>query len=92
LQKLECRGIDFDPIEHQIPCFLHIINIYVKHIINDYHKANFSLVPKQWVSGDHTIIKAEYLEARLGKLSAELGTLCAQFMHQTSDVFLSGTL
>jgi len=58
LQKLECRGIDFDPIKRQIPCFL--------HIINDYHKADFSLVPEQWVSGDCTIIKAEYLEAVTG--------------------------
>jgi hypothetical protein len=39
----------------------------VKHIINDYHKADFSLMPEQWVSGDRTIIKAEYLEAVTGQ-------------------------
>jgi hypothetical protein len=80
-QKLECRGIDFNPIERQIPCFPHIINICVKHIINDYHKADFLLVPKWWVSGDCTIIKAEYLEAVTGQAISRardlVRTVCA---------------
>ena len=66
-EKLECCGVDFHPIEHRIPCFPHIINICVKHIIDDYHKADFSLVNERWVIGDRTIIKAEYLEAVTGK-------------------------
>jgi hypothetical protein len=66
-EKLECRGIDFDPIDRRIPCFPHIINICVKHIITDYHKADFSLVAEQWVIGGRTIIKAEYLEAVNGQ-------------------------
>jgi hypothetical protein len=68
-QKLECRGIDFDPIDRRIPCFPHIINICVKHIIDDYHDADFSLVAEQWSIGDRDrpVIKEEYLEAVTGK-------------------------
>jgi hypothetical protein len=68
-QKLECRQIDFDPIDHRIPCFPHIINICVKHIIDDYHNADFSFMAEQWSIGNRgpLVIKEEYLEAVKGK-------------------------
>lgn len=66
--KLDSCGIDFHPIERRIPCFPHIINICVKHIVDDYHKADFSFVNESWVVGTRTIIKAEYVEAVTGKV------------------------
>lgn len=66
-EKLDSRGINFHPIERRIPCFLHIINICVRHIIDDYHKADFSLVNECWVVGTRTIVKTEYLKAVTGK-------------------------
>jgi hypothetical protein len=66
-QRLESRGIDFHPIDRRIPCFPHIINICVRHIIDDYHTANFSLVADSWLMGTRTIIKTEYVEAVKGK-------------------------
>jgi hypothetical protein len=66
-EKLDLCGIDFHPIKRRIPCFLHIINICVRHIIDDYHKADFSLVDEHWLVGTRTIIKTQYLEAVTGK-------------------------
>jgi hypothetical protein len=66
-EKLHLCGIDFHPIERRIPCFPHIINICVRHIIDDYHKADFSLVDEHWLVGTRTIIKTQYLEAVTGK-------------------------
>jgi hypothetical protein len=89
LHKLESRGIDFPPIDRRIPCFPHIINICVKYIIEEYHTADYSLVPDYWVIGNHTIVKAEYLKAVSGKaiLRARdvVRTICAS--NQQHDFF-----
>jgi hypothetical protein len=66
-EKLDSHGINFHPIKHRIPCFPHIINICMRHIIDDYHKADFSLINEHWVVGTRTIIKMEYLKAVTGK-------------------------
>ncbi|KIK32543.1 hypothetical protein CY34DRAFT_101246 [Suillus luteus UH-Slu-Lm8-n1] len=57
------RGIDFDPVEHRIPCFLHVINICVKHIINKYPTANYSTVSDTWTIKDQVIEKVDYVQA-----------------------------
>jgi len=64
---LEKHGIEFDPVEHQIPCFPHIINICVKHIVDKYSIADFSGVPETWVVSGETINKAAYVQAIAGK-------------------------
>jgi hypothetical protein len=30
------RDIHFDPVDHRIPCFPHIINLCAKHVIDEY--------------------------------------------------------
>ncbi|KIK35015.1 hypothetical protein CY34DRAFT_37286, partial [Suillus luteus UH-Slu-Lm8-n1] len=45
---LEERRLEFDPVEQQIPCFPHIINICVKHIVDEYSIADFSDVSETW--------------------------------------------
>jgi hypothetical protein len=34
--------VTFHPVAHQIPCFPHIINICVQHILHDYSTADFT--------------------------------------------------
>jgi hypothetical protein len=68
----------------------------VKHIINDYHKANFLLMPKQWVISDCTIIKAEYLEAvtmqAISRARDLVCTVCASNQRHVSfrDTIITG--
>ncbi|KAG1744580.1 uncharacterized protein EDB91DRAFT_1050699 [Suillus paluster] len=64
---LESRGIHFHPVEQRIPCFPHIINICVRHVLNDYWKADFSGVVDRWVVEGKTIDKDTYVEAIQGK-------------------------
>src|SRR6267154_6258055 len=58
---LSARNVTFHPIAHQIPCFPHIINICVKHILQDYPTAEFTHVGDSWVVDGATIQKAEYV-------------------------------
>ncbi|KAG1727189.1 uncharacterized protein EDB91DRAFT_1061236 [Suillus paluster] len=67
LRLLESRGIHFHPVEQRILCFPHIINICVRHILNDYWKADFSGVVDRWVVEGKTINKDTYVEAIQGK-------------------------
>jgi hypothetical protein len=60
---LELRGIQFHPVENRIPCFPHIINICVKHILDEYWKADFSDVVGRWVIEGKTIEKDMYVQA-----------------------------
>jgi hypothetical protein len=60
---LELRGIQFHPVEHRIPCFPHIINICVRHILDEYWKADFSDVVGRWVVEGKTIEKDLYVQA-----------------------------
>ena len=48
------------PFNHRFPCFSHIVNICVKHIINEYTGANFSSVADSWVVGKRAIRKDTY--------------------------------
>jgi hypothetical protein len=59
---LEC-GIEFDPVDHKIPCFPHIINICIQHIIASYHSMDLSTVPAQWLACNVVIKKYSYSEA-----------------------------
>lgn len=59
---LEC-GIEFDPVDCKIPCFPHIINICVQHIIASYHSVDFSTAPAQWLACNAVIKKESYSEA-----------------------------
>ncbi|KAI6020722.1 hypothetical protein PISMIDRAFT_94210, partial [Pisolithus microcarpus 441] len=38
------------PVAHCICCFPHIINICIQHLINSYKSADFSGLPRTWVS------------------------------------------
>ncbi|KAJ8579265.1 hypothetical protein M405DRAFT_848339, partial [Rhizopogon salebrosus TDB-379] len=57
------RGIDFDPINHRIPCFPHIINLCAQRIINMFSSADFSNVADSWVDGTTIIDKEDYIAA-----------------------------
>lgn len=61
------RGIDFDPIENRIPCFPHVINICVKHIIDEYTVTDFSIVDDTWTVENQIIKKADYVQALRAK-------------------------
>jgi hypothetical protein len=60
------RGIDFDPINHRIPCFPHIINLCAQRIINMFSGADFSNVADSWVHGTTVIDKGDYIAAVRG--------------------------
>ncbi|KIK31463.1 hypothetical protein CY34DRAFT_44520, partial [Suillus luteus UH-Slu-Lm8-n1] len=57
------RGIDFDPVEHRIPCFPHVINICVKHILDEYAIGDYSAVADTWTIEDLVIQKVDYVQA-----------------------------
>jgi hypothetical protein len=54
------RGIDFDSVEHRIPC---IINICMKHVIDEYAAADYSTVADTWMVEDQIIKKVDYVQA-----------------------------
>lgn len=64
-ELLQDRDIPFDPVDRQIRCFPHVINICVKHVIEEYALANYQDVAELWVDLDtgKTIEKDDYLEA-----------------------------
>jgi hypothetical protein len=64
---LEERQIEYDPIENRIPCFPHVINICVKHILDDYTTADFSDVENTWTVCGQDITKINYISAVTGK-------------------------
>jgi hypothetical protein len=64
---LEERQIEYDPIENRIPCFPHVINIWVKHILDDYATADFSDVENTWTVCGQDITKIDYISAVTGK-------------------------
>ncbi|KIK12451.1 hypothetical protein PISMIDRAFT_120879 [Pisolithus microcarpus 441] len=58
------REIKFNPIEHQIPCFPHILNICVNHILHTYMNADFADVPSTWTNALGEVVhKEDYVEA-----------------------------
>ncbi|KIK19412.1 hypothetical protein PISMIDRAFT_43550, partial [Pisolithus microcarpus 441] len=58
------REIKFDPIERQIPCFPHILNICVNHILRAYMNADFADVPSTWTNALGEVMhKEDYVEA-----------------------------
>jgi hypothetical protein len=59
---LEC-GIEFDPVDCHIPCFLHIINICVQHIMDSYHSVDLAIVPAKWQACSTSIKREEYSQA-----------------------------
>lgn len=62
---LQDRDIPFDPVDRRIRCFPHVINICVKHVIDDYARGNYDDVAESWVDleSGKTTTKADYLEA-----------------------------
>ncbi|KIK25341.1 hypothetical protein PISMIDRAFT_9698 [Pisolithus microcarpus 441] len=59
----ECE-IKFNPIEHQIPCFPHILNICVNHILHAYMNTDFTDVPSTWTNALGEVMRKEdYVEA-----------------------------
>ncbi|KAH7918398.1 hypothetical protein BV22DRAFT_1024651 [Leucogyrophana mollusca] len=46
----EEREIHFDPDDNRIPCFPHIVNICVKHTIDEYTNADFTAIADTWVN------------------------------------------
>lgn len=63
---LSQKQIHFDPIDHRIPCFPHIINILVKHILDEHQKADFSRVVDRWMIRTTLVQKEQYLKAVRG--------------------------
>ncbi|KAG2030130.1 ribonuclease H-like domain-containing protein [Suillus americanus] len=72
---LEERNIEYDPIKNRIPCFPHMINICVKHIVDDYTTADFSSMEKTWNVCGQIIDKNEYVGAIIGKALERARTL-----------------
>jgi hypothetical protein len=62
-QLLQNDGIKFDTLDCQIPCFLHIVNICIQHILNEHSKVNFSHLDDTFVAGPYTFKKVEYIKA-----------------------------
>ncbi|KAF8137053.1 ribonuclease H-like domain-containing protein [Boletus edulis] len=61
---LEAHEIVFDTVDHQVPCFPHIINICVTHAIKAYTTADFTAVASTWVDAlDNIVDKKAYLQA-----------------------------
>ncbi|KIK20175.1 hypothetical protein PISMIDRAFT_73321, partial [Pisolithus microcarpus 441] len=59
----ECE-IKFNPIERQIPCFPHILNICVNHILHTYMNTDFTDVPSAWTNALGEVMRKEdYVEA-----------------------------
>ncbi|KAH7903783.1 ribonuclease H-like domain-containing protein [Hygrophoropsis aurantiaca] len=60
----EEREIRFDPSDNRIPCFPHMLNLCVKHVIDEYKTANFTEVDETWNNMlDVPVKKEEYLTA-----------------------------
>lgn len=60
------RGIDFDPVEHRIMCFPHILNLCSGQIAAEYMDADFVSIGEAWVDVLHpsvVIDKDAYREA-----------------------------
>ena len=61
---LKAHEIPFTPLDHCIPCFPHMINICITHIVKGYTTANFANVAATWVGVLKNVInKNEYLQA-----------------------------
>jgi hypothetical protein len=71
MEALSCRlqeqsHVDFDPIDHRILCFPHIINILVKHLLDEHQDADFSDVKDSWTVRATKVKKELYLAAVRG--------------------------
>ncbi|KIK16503.1 hypothetical protein PISMIDRAFT_42950, partial [Pisolithus microcarpus 441] len=56
--------IKFNPIERQIPCFPHILNICVNHILCAYMNTDFTDVPSTWTNALGEVMhKEDYIKA-----------------------------
>ncbi|KIK10528.1 hypothetical protein PISMIDRAFT_124290, partial [Pisolithus microcarpus 441] len=63
---LTLRGIDFDPVDHRIICFPHVLNICSGHITDEYTAVDFASISEAWVDaldGNKVIDKDAYIEA-----------------------------
>jgi hypothetical protein len=47
---LQSRDIDFDPLDHRIMCFPHIINICVQHVIANFTNIELAEAAAEFVS------------------------------------------
>jgi hypothetical protein len=61
-------GIEFDAINHRIPCFPHIVNICVQHILDEYSTVDLSCLDDTFVAGPYTFKKVEYIETLQSKV------------------------
>lgn len=61
-------GIEFDTINHRIPCFPHIVNICVQHILDEYSTVDLSCLDDTFVAGPYTFKKVEYIETLQSKV------------------------
>lgn len=57
------RGIHFDSADHKIPCFPHIVNACVQHILEKFHDTDLSRAPSEWQSGNTTVKRKDYAAA-----------------------------
>jgi hypothetical protein len=62
-QLLQKDGIEFDAVDHCIPCFPHIVNICVQHILSEHSTADFSDLADTFVARPYIFNKVEYVKA-----------------------------
>ncbi|KAG2345164.1 hypothetical protein BDR05DRAFT_881181 [Suillus weaverae] len=67
-QLLQTDGIEFDVVNHQIPCFPHIVNICIQYILDQHSTADFSHLADTFVAGLYTFKKVKYIEALQNKV------------------------
>lgn len=62
-QLLQNDGIEFVALDRRIPCFPHIVNICVQHILDEHSNVDFSHLADTFVAGPYTFKKVEYVKA-----------------------------
>jgi hypothetical protein len=65
-RQLLRQGIEFDAVDRRVPCFPHIINICVQHIMDEHSTVDLSGVPGPFVVGNSSFDKAVYITALQG--------------------------
>ncbi|KAG2134713.1 hypothetical protein BD769DRAFT_1353204 [Suillus cothurnatus] len=61
-------GINFNAVNHQIPCFPHIVNICVQHILDEYSTVDLSCLDDTFIAGPYTFKKVEYIKTLQSKV------------------------
>jgi hypothetical protein len=72
---LQHNGILFNTVNHRIPCFAHIVNICVQHILNKYPTVDFSHLADTFAAGPYTFKKVEYIETLQSKVVDQARTI-----------------